>query len=590
VNRQRQAFSLVEILVTISLMTVLAAISIGNGKSLSSSRQPMAAAQMLEAELKKARALAINQEIPVAVCFSGGSSSGLTQSFYRLQGERPTGPTSSHQFSGELPEAYLCLGYWATASGSAVRAGIPNLCTVADSRNWSTLVNPVSSNDPMIVFAPNGNAYSNGLAYFNGAYHILACNGAECSAAGPPSGATGSLSYFSVNRVSHPQTVAISLAGQVWIEPGITDASSVATVEGHIKTASAAAPAPASTSAQAPVIVSTKAEPIPPGQTQALLYPQDHLVLQAEATSPDGSPLKCHWESANGKFSSGVPTDMVYDPVSQTYRSQWEWRPDPTAAATSYTLSCVVESAKGGVSASGASANLGLAVQARNNQYCYFRDYLNPSGVFQSHVSRVRVNGTGERLIHAFTPFDREYITSPAVPSSVLNKLAITTLDDTGGGSIYVCNADGTDFRKVCTRTYAPGNSPSIFGTIAPNIDFMEPVWAPDKKSLVYLDYNPSGFYDLKLVDFRVPNPTPVTLVNGSAAGDPFYPQFTADSDRLVYLRGSYKSWSTIASSNVYRAETCAWKQPGYPTKVLYSNPPNAGIHWGRANLKMMPN
>ena len=129
------------------------------------------------------------------------------------------------------------------------------------------------------------------------------------------------------------------------------------------------------------------------------------------------------------------------------------------------------------------------------------------------------------------------------------------------------------------------------------NVDLLEPVWAPDKKSLIYSGYNgATGFYDLWMVDFRAANPVPVDLVPGNSVGDIFCPQFTADSKHLVYLRGNFLSISTNVNSDLCSVETCDWTAPGHPYTLLYTNPAGRptgycfGMQWPSANLKMSPN
>ena len=592
--QKRRAFSLLEIMVSISLMAALAGIMMANTHGLPVSRQPLAVAQLLQAECKRARSIAVSRQIPVAICFPCAATPGMVQSFYCLQGETPLGASWSKKFSGDLPNAYLFVGRWSTASGASVLNTPDFVVSNTHNRNWSTFVNPVAAADPMLIFTPAGTAFSpNGLSHFSGAFHLVACNGASSSGAGPSS---------TVSAISHPQTVVVSESGDCWIEPGLTDAAStVAVHEGTIESPVAPPPAPRAAVKAAPVITQTASMPVPPGTSTAILYPNDYVRMAITASSPDGSPLRCHWQCSNGKFSSSVPTDMTFDPVSKTYTSYWEWHPDPGVAPTNYRLVGVVESALGGVATTSGSAagsgagDLPINVKPKDPQYCYYRELMSNTGALsQSNVCRVRTNGAGQRTIASITANQGEFIACRVVPSPVLNKVAFATVADGGPtgveGNIYVCNADGTNLINVAHRLFAP--SP-WWGSLA-NVDLLEPVWAPDKKSLVYSAYNTvSGYYDLMMVDFRVANPVPVTMATGNHVGDIFCPQFTADSLHLVYLRGNFYSYSTNVDSDTWSVETCAWTYPGYPTKSLYTVPGGRasgygwGIVWPSANMKM---
>ena len=291
--RRTRAFSLLEIMVSISVMAALASIMMANSHGLPVNRQPMALAQLIQAECKRARSIAMSKQIPVAIGFPCGLSQPQVRSFYCLQGNEPAGASWTKKFSGDLPNAYLFVGQWTTGSGSPVTQSVDSLVTNSYNQSWANYVNPVAPSDPMLVFTPAGTAFSpNGLSHFSGAFHLVACNGATCTG----SGATGN-----VSAISHPQTVVVSESGDCWLEPNLADASSsVGIVEGGLDSAVVDAPAPYPVAPQVPVITATNSMPAPPGDTTAVLYPNDYVRVAITAKSPDGSPLRCSWSSTSG--------------------------------------------------------------------------------------------------------------------------------------------------------------------------------------------------------------------------------------------------------------------------------------------------
>ncbi|MEW6284304.1 MAG: prepilin-type N-terminal cleavage/methylation domain-containing protein, partial [Candidatus Eremiobacterota bacterium] len=294
-----RGFSLVELLVALSVLMVILGLSLAGLGRARASATSRGLAEVVAEELRLARRAAIARQVPVAVAFpSAGGTLGHSQSLYVLEGEAVPRLTRVVNLAGDFPGACVFLGTWGV-NGAALRD--PSQ-TVTRTQPWSGLA-PVAwsqgTSDWVFVFLPTGRVTSNGAPLFDAEYHLLACQGLDYQGAGPPPGqGSPPISYFAPRTVSLPLTIAVSALGEVSVLPGVV------ANDGSVTEVSTALPVPVS--AAPPVL-----GPLPNGDPRILnidLAPRspisggdvvltegDHLTMRVAAADPDGDPLWCSW-------------------------------------------------------------------------------------------------------------------------------------------------------------------------------------------------------------------------------------------------------------------------------------------------------
>lgn len=353
----RRAFSIIELIVSIALITLVAFVGFGTlGKS-----RGQAGAQGLSLAFadvfRQARQEALSRRRPVAVMLPSASGSmPNVSSYYILEGETLPQITRVRSYASEYRTAQAFVGTWplnaASASTQTTTLTMPGSKWAAfNLNNW---LPPASAQDYAFCYLPDGTLRTNGLSLFDNAYHVAISSGLAFS---------GSAGNFQLTRAGSSFTLTLSPAGSVTIESGL--AAQNGSIDTSVNFAPPVAALPPSTTSlvhQNPVMVGEpKIFPppdpalLPPG-INATLTRDQFLSLETVAKSPSGEPLFCNWQvvspvpaAGQGSYSfQGSGGRMVWDPQADSgngaWRTVWQWRPPPTALPNDvYRLQCVVQ-------------------------------------------------------------------------------------------------------------------------------------------------------------------------------------------------------------------------------------------------------
>lgn len=462
-----KGLTLAEVIVGLVIFGLLLGLGVLNSRSAGKGAISQAVAESLAENLRQAREEAMADGTCTAVVIpSGGGTRPHSASFYRLKGRVAPGLASITRLDHEFPGALLFVGHWPL-----------NASALHDSTALNTTVHPpTASNDNFsfgawqapypqdhhFIFTPSGTVQSNSRVLFDGAYHIVVCQGVDYGG-----GAVEGTSSAVPTRIARPYTVVLSLAGAVRVEPGLRASSTSLGVDEPFRSGVSAAPAPSlpGSANQAPVITALEVFPepytstLPPG-VDATVDLSGYLTLRARAQDPDGGPLHCNWIVDGGSVSSGIRTRMEWNGTD--WASVWEWRPPETAeVGDRFQLTCSVEDAQGSL----------------------VNELLGAAGV-------VEVIGVGDLVFETNRDGNREIYAMNADGSNLIN-LTNSPADDmqpmwspdgtriafvsnrAGLQEIYVMNEDGSDVRKVSASTALSVNLPH---------------WSPDGTQLVYAE------------------------------------------------------------------------------------------------------
>lgn len=343
IRGRRSGFTLVETLMTLSIMALMLAVVGVNLRAPRERADAKAAAEVLLSSLRQARQLAISEGRTVALAIP--TSNGSLQhggGFYRLVGETRPQVVQKVDFSGEYSGVGVFGGQYPGPSWSTTFP--PGLSTDGfDLATW----NAPYPQDHMVAFLPNGVVTSN-LPLGNGSYRLVV--GKTFSYSGTPA---------ALSAVEQPVTVAIQPSGEIQLHPGLHQSSGVALQAGTAGPG-AALPALSSVGNADPQLVAPHLQvnpaPIPeilanhmPAGTTATVPSSGLLTFTVFATDPDGDQLWCNW-SGPGTFSSADGSRMVWDETKKHWVGQWTWRVPANAAVNDqFTLSCQVYDNRGGV-------------------------------------------------------------------------------------------------------------------------------------------------------------------------------------------------------------------------------------------------
>lgn len=514
---QRRGFSLPEVLVGMALASLVLVMGLVQTRHSTNTAETRGMAEEIAEELRAARRLAIAGKAPVALAFaSGGGTAGHGRGVYILQGQDRPKIIKGRDFSGDYPRACAFLGYWPVSGFANSRTPLP---LVGNDTNFQPSAWPVPHpKDFLFIFTPSGHLTTNGLAHFDGAYHILVSQGISYSGAGAPPGTVASLlSYFSPTEVASPYTVAVTSGGAITVTAGVT-ASSLSSTTGTITTPKPPA-IPQATSVNAdPVLVKSTADPVSPDLPEgvsATVPVEGYLTLRLEVREPDGQTPRMRWTGSGGTFSSDKPTLMEWDQRRQLWFGEWTWTPPERATeGRQFTLRYTVEDGEGGRLTGVLGANGKVEVGSTERiSYCESTE----SG--GSRIQTVTPEGYGKRSM-AVNDALHQYLPAWA-PGG--NQLAFYEISKGEATSLCVVNQDGSGFRRL--RTFAADAAFPGFG---------RPAWSADGTRLAFSEYrgNTGGIYtisssgaNLRQITASAPN------VHDSD------PQWSPDGNWIVFVR-----------------------------------------------------
>lgn len=462
--------SILEVIMAIFLAGLLLAVGVANLRHGQAGAGSRALAESLAEELREARKLAVASHIPVAVGFpSAGGSLAHFQSLYRYQEEDRPRLTQVRNFGGDFPGCCIFLGSWGAAGETATQ---PTPVSNQDGFSLAQWPNPVSAQDPSLVFTPAGTVKSTNLPVFGGNFHLGISSGLTYSGGTP-----GNWLSFRASRACSPFTVTVSPLGQVWVEPGLVGSSGV-TVESRAiaVNAVAAPPALAFGGNTAPTIDRLTVAPDPPVGSPAgstLVDLGGHLTLKTEARDANGDRLYCSW-SGPGTFSSAARDRMEWNSRLSPpgWISTWAWCPPETdPGGTVYDLTCTVRDQRGAVVTGGANGQLHIISSAPTR--VLYRTQLQPGSI--ECLGQVNLSGSQERIALEHRALSQHMEFSPD-GSKIAFQQSVP-----GGFQISVCNADGSGLRKInsgVAQCMEPSASPTS------SIRFFS--WSPMGDRLAY--------------------------------------------------------------------------------------------------------
>jgi len=419
-----------------------------------------ALAQVVASELQAARALAIRDRSPVAVCFpTQGGTVAHSQSLYLMEGLARPRITRLVNYGREFEQSVIAIGCWGGATITRPSSG-ENYTAPAVQR-W--LGNGFK--DFALVFTPDGAVTSNDLPLVDGAYHVLVAGQVASNASSAPPGAVSMTStpptYFDITKVYAAQTVTISPSGSLSVQSGVASNGGVV-VSPTAFSMDAPAPPPSLPTivATAPTIRLIEAQPRPTLNPKVSVQQGRVLTLKVEATDVNGDPLSCTWDAQKlaggdpGVFSAPARSPMQWDAQRQLWTLTTTWSPPAgTAVGDGYKLTCTVTDPEG-LSATRVEPVLDPVKVVPPVRFIY--SYPNPSN---HDIATINDDGSAARRL-TYQSGNSKY------PNLSRDGQKIVFSSDY---DIYTMNADGTDRRQISAT-----HSDSF------------PIWSADGRQIFY--------------------------------------------------------------------------------------------------------
>ncbi len=352
-------FSLIELMVVVSLGAVLVGVGLYSLRSGSSKTSSIALAAALADEFRAARQMAISRGYPVAVGVPTGGRTRASSSIYRLEGWNVPRVTDTTGYSGDYPRLGFAAARWSGGDFDE-SASIPPLSKFGGFMlaNW---IPSDLEEDAILCFTPDGGMVTNGLSSINGRTTVVVA-----------------MDPVVLNGVitggSEPSVVYVSVTGAVehskWL-PG----SSLATGQDRPR---AAGRSPEKLAGSARIRLSKIA--VRPAAlaapVDAFCTPGEQVTFEMWAYDPKGRQLFTQWkqdgpEGRRGNFGfpsssegplrketermeyvESPPSDIDWNgadpPPGGCFRARWSWTvPQDSRAGDLYSVTADVQDATG---------------------------------------------------------------------------------------------------------------------------------------------------------------------------------------------------------------------------------------------------
>ncbi|MEW6277210.1 MAG: hypothetical protein AB1758_01205, partial [Candidatus Eremiobacterota bacterium] len=394
-----RGLSLAEVLLAMFLMALLLALSAVNLQGARGRATTRGLAAVVAETLRTARQKAVQQEMPVAVVLpSEGGTRPHSASLYLLEGDTLPRIARVQRFEQEYPGSVLFAGVWGAGSSRSPLLAFGQSGQAPDLAAW---IPPSARRDYCFVFSPDGSVQTNGLAHYDGEYHLLVCAGVLFSGAGAPPG-TGfpapGPAFFSPTRVGEPWTVHVSPAGSVRVTRGVASASVAQGPALQCAVAPASPPTLPSGANRPPIVEPPVLQPepnpetLPPG-ADVTVPKEGYVTVSLEASDPDGDELFCEWTATGGSYASSGEFRMRWRPDSGRWTADWHWRPPLTCGVGDrFTLEYRVRDARGAVTGPVGAAVTQVEIIPSGKIVFESRD-----GAGNNHVWAMNVDGAGRR-------------------------------------------------------------------------------------------------------------------------------------------------------------------------------------------------
>lgn len=485
-------------------------------------------------QLRACRQRALVSQSPVMAGFpSAGGTLSCFQALYCAQGQARPAVYQTQDFSHDYPQQVLFLGQWPLAAGYGANssASVPLVQTTSVATStWLPALGaapPPTSQDPCLIFTPQGSIISNGLVNFQGAYHLVVAAGAV-SAGGSAAG--NGMRCDNLVRAGEAWTVACSSSGSISLEAGIAGQDGSISTHDNVAVPATAAPVEIkSAQLAAPQITSVVVGPQLQVASEAtcLASAGNVVTLSVTATCSDASDLFVSWTSdAGGTFSQAPTYKMNWDPIAQSWSNNCAWSPPATFASTA-TLHCAVRNAQGTVAVSNLPASTLSPTVAPN---------INPGKVLfldtSNNLCQICADGSGFRHV--------------PLPPNVDPTTATLTTD---GHTLFCSNNNGSivraDLNGNTIQNFGNfGLTGTVFPKLSPSLNRIC-ITQPDQANSAYHFYvfdcagNKLSQHDLPY-DF------------GNNKEVIYYPCWSADGNQFVF--GVYQVGPVIWDSYMCQA------------------------------------
>lgn len=369
IGRKRRGFSLIELIVGISIMLIGLALLVPRGNTTKDNATTRTAAEELVARFRQARQTAITKAVPVGVAFPRTPSIYHTTQGFFLEGEVNPRVTDQWIIQQRNEEVVYFTGTWSGPSWGPADV----VKTASHAFNPAQWFGPATPPEATIfIFTPSGNVVSEAPAG-DGKFRVVVGMGVSSG---------GSSTLVGVNS---PYTIWISPSGEVGLDNGVyggniiqsssKDSSPVATYTPPSATANTAPTINTIPPATSP---GPKAYPntVNPKTNNGNVIDLDAvLTLEVRVQDTDGDPPYFRWVTTEaaiadpdgvtfydqsdldlwgGRFSNVGEVRMEWDAEHQEWVGRDTWAPATgDLGGNRYKLECQIRDRKGGTVTTG---------------------------------------------------------------------------------------------------------------------------------------------------------------------------------------------------------------------------------------------
>lgn len=364
-TQRHSGFSLIEIVFTMTLVLVLAGLSLWTLRPANSKAPSRGLALAVAEELGAARQLAISTGHPVALGIPADASP-LASSIYRLEGWNIPTVTWSKGFAGDYPNCGFAAAKW-TGGGTWTNGAPESVVSKALNFDMAGQWLPTSLQDDYIFcFTPDGGLVTNSLPALDGRYTVVV-------------GQYLDISGGTVNAAKDPVTIFVSPYGAIEVVTGMPGSNVPQSGSGGNVTS-----APVQRTDFLPGEVRLSKIKVAPAMDQPVpgvdgfCVPGQYVTMEVYAYDPEGRGLFAKWKQGpqKGIFTypdGGAPAGSVLEtevdrmeyvdqapaglewpadppPPGGLFRARWGWTVPPNSVpGTVYEITVDVKDVNGDI-------------------------------------------------------------------------------------------------------------------------------------------------------------------------------------------------------------------------------------------------
>lgn len=301
-SRRTLGFSLLEVIVTLTIVLLIAVLSLTALRPGKSKAPVHSLGIVLSQEFEAARQLAIAEGHPVALCIpTDNGTNPRATSIYRLEGWNKPLVTYSRSYRSEYPELFVAAARW---SGGSFTDGLPagslSKFGVFQLDSW---VPDKFKDDPVFCFTPDGSLTTNSQPALNGQYTVVVAERPDINGSGP--------NNWTINGAESAVTVLVSPSGGTELVTGLPGGPEGGGAGGNLSSSTAQSRTDFGTSGATVRISNIRVLPNPDEAPpdQGICVPGQVVTLEVYAYDPEGRALFAKWTqtpldtSDKGQFS-----------------------------------------------------------------------------------------------------------------------------------------------------------------------------------------------------------------------------------------------------------------------------------------------